>query len=108
MCLENLDIILILKVSGSILSGFGSIILAWRISTIVKWVVYSIIAHEESINQLSTIICSNTQTAPLVQGVPKHLLDIQDKLGTIILVIGFILLGVGLLANALSFIFNAH
>jgi hypothetical protein len=36
----------ILKITGSGLSGFGSLILAWRVRGIIKWITYSLVAHD--------------------------------------------------------------
>ncbi len=41
---------------------------------------------------------------PIVGGVTKHLLDIESKLGLVLLVMGFLLLGFGMFSNAASFL----
>jgi hypothetical protein len=101
--LQSLSLVTWLKMVGAVASGLGSIVLAWRLRVIVKWIVYSLVAHEQSIEQLRAIASGQKQTAPVVSGVPKHLLDIESKVGLTLLVVGFLLLGIGLLCTAASY-----
>lgn len=96
-----------LKLIGALSSGAGSLVLAWRVKELLKWVVYCLVAHEQSITQLRKIASNQPQTEPLVEGVPKHLLKIQDKLGLALLIVGFSLLGVGMLCNAATHLFGS-
>jgi hypothetical protein len=93
-----------LKIAGAAASGLASIVLAWRIRLIVKWVVYCLVTHEQSIDQLRKMASGAAQTAPMVGGVTKHLLDVQSKVGLVLLVVGFLLLGVGMLCNAVAYV----
>lgn len=97
------DPVVLLKIVGALSAGLGSILLAWRVKEILKWVVYCLVAHEQSIEQLKLIAANQNQTEPIVSGVTKHLIDVQSKLGIVLLVIGFALLGIGMLCNAVSF-----
>ena len=92
-----------LKAIGSISSGFGSMILAWRASKILKWVVYCLVSHEQSIQQLIKIIRNEQQTEKIIIGTAKHLIDIESKIGLYLLVLGLVLLGLGMFSNAASF-----
>lgn len=92
-----------LKVLGALTTGIGSILLAWRVKAILKWVVYCLVAHEQSIDQLARIAANQRQSDPIVGGVTKHLLDIESKLGFVLLILGFALLGVGMLTTAASY-----
>lgn len=94
------------KLIGTVLSAGGSLVLAWRVKQILKWVVYALIAHEASITQLRRFLSNEPQTGPVVEGVTTHLLDIESKLGVVLLVLGFALLGVGMLCNAASILFG--
>lgn len=96
-----------LNVIGAVSVGAGSILLAWRVKEILKWVVYCLVAHEQSIEQLSNLATNKNQTGPIVSGVTKHLLDIESKLGFVLLVVGLLLLGVGMLSNAASYLVGA-
>jgi uncharacterized membrane protein HdeD (DUF308 family) len=96
-----------LKVVGALSTAIGSILLAWRVREILKWVVYCHVAHEQSLRQVQRILNNEPQTEPLVEGVTKHLLDIESKLGVLLLVAGLLLLAVGMLATAASFFFGA-
>jgi hypothetical protein len=46
---------------------------------------------------LRRVASNQPQTEPIVEGVPKHLLDVESKLGFVLLVLGLLLLGVGML-----------
>ena len=94
-----------LKTIGAVAAGLGSILLAWRVKEILKWVVYCLVAHEQSIDQLTKHAANQTQTQPIVTGVTTHLLDVQSKLGLVLLVAGFLLLGIGMLCNAATYFF---
>ena len=96
-----------LKVVGALSVGVGSILLAWRVKAILQWVVYCLVAHEQSIEQLAKLAGNQQQTQPIVGGVTKHLLDIESKLGLVLLVVGFLLLGIGMFSNAASFFVGA-
>jgi len=92
-----------LKIAGALCTALGSFLLAFRIKEIVKWVVYCIVAHEQSIEQIKRVINGQRQIEPLVEGVAVHLLKIQDKLGIVLLISGFFLLAVGMISTALSY-----
>jgi hypothetical protein len=96
------DPIVWFKLIGAITTGLGSILLAWRAKEILKWVVYCLVAHESSIEQLKNIVSNTTQTAPIILGVTKHLLDVESKLGIALFITGFALLGIGHLCSAIS------
>lgn len=101
------DPIVLLKIAGALAAGLGSILLAWRVKEILKWVVYCLVAHEQSIEQLTNIAANQNQTEPIVKGVTKHLLDVESKLSIILLVTGFALLGIGMLCSAASFLLGS-
>lgn len=95
-----------LKLIGMASSGAGSLLLAWRVRVLLKWITYCVVAHEESITQITRVLDGQQQTGPVVGGTPKHLIKIQEKLGLILLVAGFLLLGIGMLSNAASYLFT--
>ena len=96
-----------LKVIGAISTGTGSMLLAWRVKQILKWILYCLVAHEQSITQLRRIASNQEQTDPIVEGVTKHLLDVESKLGLALLVLGFLFLGCGMLCNAATYLLAA-
>ena len=100
------DISTWLKIIGAICTALGSIILAWRVKEITKWVVYCLITHEQSLEQVRKILSNEQQTEPLVEGVATHLLDIESKLGVKLLVVGLSLLALGMLSTAISYFFT--
>jgi len=100
------DISTWLKIIGAICTALGSIILAWRVKEIIKWVVYCLVAHEQSLGQIRKILNNEQQTEPLVEGVTTHLLDIESKLGVWLLILGLALLASGMLSTAMSYLFT--
>ncbi|MDE1460924.1 hypothetical protein [Spartinivicinus poritis] len=100
------DIATWLKIIGALSTATGSILLAWRVKDILKWVVFSLVAHEESLTQVRRILNNEQQTKPMVEGVTKHLLAIESKLGFILLISGFLFLAAGMFATAASFFFG--
>lgn len=99
------DISTWLKIAGAISTAIGSILLAWRVKEILKWVVYVLVAHEQSFSQIRKILNHEQQTEPLVEGATKNLIDVESKLGVFLLVIGLVLLATGMLTTAASFFF---
>lgn len=91
-----------LQVIGALAAGAGSILLAWRVREILHWVVLALVTHERSIEVLLDVPTREPQRKAAVVGAVKHLLDIEAKLGLGLLITGFALLSIGMLANALS------
>ncbi|MDR5857978.1 hypothetical protein FZZ93_02280 [Halomonas eurihalina] len=100
------DVATWLKIIGAVSTAVGSILLAWRVKEILKWVVYCLVAHEQSLEQVRRLLSNQQQTEPMVGGGTKHLLDIESRLGVALLVTGFIFLALGMLATAASFFFG--
>lgn len=96
-----------IKVSGAATTAAGSILLAWRVKAILQWVVYCLVAHEQSISQLRKLASNQSQDKPIIESVTKHLLDIESKLGIVLLVLGFLLLGIGMLCQLVSYFWGA-
>lgn len=70
-----MDIQTFLKIARTGMTGFGSILLAWRVKSILKWVVYCIVAHEVTIQQLQRVVTNQPQTQPFINDTTVHLLD---------------------------------
>lgn len=102
------DIATWLKIIGALSTAIGSILLAWRVKAILKWVVYGLVAHEQSLTQVRRILNNEQQTEPMVEGVTIHLLDIESKLGIMLLITGFLFLAAGMFATAASFVFGGN
>lgn len=94
-----------LRLVGGIAAAAGSLLLAWRASQLLKWIVLTLVTHERSIEALLDLPSprSNLQREAIV-GAVQHLLNIEQKLGFRLLVLGLVLLGLGMLSNALSFL----
>ena len=99
---EQLDTIL--KVAGSGLTGFGSLVLAWRMRGIIKWVTYSLVAHDTSLEQILRKLNGKPQDLPAVTGVPKHLLRFLDGLGFCLFITGLVCFGTGMILNMIHFL----
>lgn len=94
-----------LKIIGAASTAIGSILLSWRIKEIMKWVVYCLVAQEQSLNQVRRILNNEGQVEPMIEGVTRHLLDVESKVGIRLLVTGFLLLAIGMLSTAASYFF---
>jgi len=92
-----------IKLAGAVCSSLGAILLAWRIRSILKWVVYALVTHEDSLEQHRLLISGKPQTAPTISGVTKQILNIQNGIGLFLLIAGFALLGIGMASNALVY-----
>ena len=98
------DPVIWLKVVGAGSTAAGSILLALRVRILLKWVVFCLVAHEQAITQLRKMAANRQQDHPIVEGVTRHLLDLQSKVGIILLVLGFLLLGIGMLCNMVTYL----
>ncbi|MBU4524128.1 MAG: hypothetical protein KUA37_00045 [Desulfomicrobium sp.] len=101
---EFINFSILLKIIGALSVGIGSILLALRVKSILQWVVFCLVAHEQSIHQLSLIAKGQVQSEPVVIGVTKHLIEVESKVGVILFVAGFCFLGIGMLCNAVSYL----
>jgi hypothetical protein len=102
------DPIVWLKIAGAASTAIGSFLLAWRVKSILQWVIYCLIAHEQSISQLRKNVSNLPQDRDIVEGVTKHLLDVESKLGLFLLVTGFLCLGVGMLCQATTYFLESQ
>lgn len=98
-----MDLPTVMLMIGAALSGLGSIILAWRIKAILDWVRNVVVAHEVSIRQLRKIANNEPQDEAIIEGTTSHLLSVESRLGMVLLVTGFGLLGLGMLTTAGGF-----
>ena len=93
-----------LKVIGALCSGVGALVLAWRVKTLLGEVVLCLFTHDESIRQIRLILERKPQSGPIIEGYATEVALIQDKIGLKLLICGFVLMGVGMLCNAASYI----
>ena len=100
------DISTWLKIIGALSTATGSILLAWRVKEIMKWVIYCLVTHEQSLGQMRKILNNEPQNEPMVEGATTLLLDIEAKLGVVLLIVGLALLALGMLSTAASFFFG--
>lgn len=101
------DISTWLRVIGLILSGLGSLILAWRVKGILDSVVNCLVAHDYSLEAINDVINKGHTKHHLVLRSTVHLLNKLDKFGVITLVLGFASLGLGMLTSAAAFLFRS-
>ncbi len=90
------------KLLGTLLSATGSALLSWRVRVLQKWIVNSLVAHEESISQLRKLAAGEPQSAPIIHGVTHHLAKVDKNQGDPLLRLGFLLLAVGMALTATS------
>lgn len=87
---------------GTSLTVIGSIVLAWRVKIILDWVHYSIVAHEASLIAIVEKIERRQQFFPVITGTNIHLSNAINVTGTKLLVLGFVLIGLGIAVQLLS------
>ena len=100
------DISTWLKIIGALSTATGSILLAWRVKEIMKWVIRCLVMHEQSLGQIRRILNNEPQNEPILEGTTTLLLDIEAKLGVVLLIVGLALLALGMLSTAASFFFG--
>jgi len=96
--MEN-EIINWLGVAGLACTGLGSILLAWRVATLLRWTANCLSAHDQAITQLLRLVSGHPQTEEIPINSVSHLVNIEAKLGLGMLVSGFALLGIGSLCK---------
>jgi hypothetical protein len=84
-----------LKITGLVLSLIGTLILAYRITSILSAVSLAVQAHDLNF-QITATIASGDRTIPNIQvhGADKHVLQ-AEKFGKKLLIIGFALQIIG-------------
>ena len=98
------DLVAWLRFFGALSIGIGSLLLAWRVRELLRCVVLALVSHEATIQVLLDTINNQPQRREAVVGAVNHLIDVEEKLGLVLLVVGFVFLGVGMLANAASYL----
>lgn len=83
-----------LKILGPLLTVIGSLILAWRVKKILDALVLAQLAAEINFKSLAAFLGNQTQDLKIVGGLDSHV-ETSQRLGILLLVIGFLLLAAG-------------
>lgn len=97
------DIATWLKLVGWLSTGLGSLVLAWRLKTLLTSVKNAMIAHEHAIGVLFGRF-KNDEKNPIMFGYALEAAEFEDKLGLVLFVLGLVLIGLGQLAAAASYL----
>lgn len=85
---------LTLKVLGPLLTGAGSLLLAWRVKKILDALVIAQLSAETNFQSLAAYLENQTRDLKIVSGLDIHA-DRRHRLGIFLLVIGFLLIAAG-------------
>lgn len=85
---------LTLKVLGPLLTGAGSLLLAWRVKKILDGLVIAQVAAQENFQSLAAFLGNQTQDLKLISGLDTNA-ERSHRLGIFLLVIGFLLIAAG-------------
>jgi len=91
-----------MKIIGTLLSAIGAVVLAWRVKTILNMLVSAQHANDHNFRILSDIL---NNAGPRQQGIivgMNEQVERQQKRGVWLLVIGFLLIAIGSILNAIS------
>lgn len=87
---------------GTVLNVIGSVLLAVRVKMLLKWIGLVLNAHEMSIVALMDCIQCGTNRTPVVTGMTEHLDRINDNAGQRLLVLGFLMIGAGVICQLIG------
>lgn len=85
---------LTLKLLGPLLSGAGSLLLAWRVKKILDALVLAQLAAETNFQSLAAFLDNQTKDLKIVGGLDSHV-ERSQRHGIFLLVIGFLLIAAG-------------
>jgi hypothetical protein len=85
---------LTLKVLGPLLTGAGSLLLAWRVKKILDGLVIAQVAAQENFQSLAAFLGNQTQDLKLIGGLDTNA-ERSHRFGIFLLVIGFLLIAAG-------------
>ena len=85
---------LTLKVLGPLLTGAGSLLLAWRVKKILDGLVLAQVAAQENFQSLAAFLGNQTQDLKLIGGLDTNT-ERSHRFGIFLLVIGFLLIAAG-------------
>jgi hypothetical protein len=102
--LPHIDLAILFKVAGALLTACGSIVLALRVKGILSWVKHCLVAHENNIQQLQRILEGKAPTMPLINGTIFHLDNAESQIGAKLLILGFVSLSFGMIFTAISYL----
>lgn len=102
--LSHIDLAIWFKVAGALLTACGSIVLALRVKGILSWVKHCLVAHENNIQQLQRVLEGKAATMPIIHNSIFHLDNIETRIGSKLLILGFSSLSFGMIFTALSYL----
>jgi len=91
-----------LKIIGTLLSALGALVLAWRVKIILDALLQAQKANDINFRILGDVVNNvGPRTQNIIVGMDAQV-ERQQQRGTYLLVIGFLLIAVGSILNAIS------
>ena len=91
-----------MRILGTLLSAIGALVLAWRVKSILDMLVLAQHANDINFRTLSDVINRvGDQRQGIIVGMNEQV-ERQQKRGIWLLVIGFMLIAIGSILNAIS------
>jgi hypothetical protein len=87
------------KVFGPLLTALGSLLLAWRVKSILDEIFLAVRGVDTNFHAVGEYLGNRTPDLPILVGFDQRV-ERQVNRGKILLVIGFLLIAVGALLNA--------
>lgn len=87
---------------GTVLNVIGSVLLAVRVKMLLKWIGLVLNAHEMGIVALMDFIERGTNRTPVITGMTEHLDRINDTTGQRLLILGFLMIGAGVICQLIG------
>jgi len=94
------------KILGPILTGVGSLVLAWRVKTILDALVLAQNAAEVNFRSISAFLQNKARDLPVVVGLDEHVARSQQQ-GFPLLIIGFLPIAAGGFMSGLAIWFGS-
>jgi hypothetical protein len=88
-----------LKIIAPLLTALGSLILAWRVKTILDVLIFAQRASEGNFRSITKFLSNKQSHLGMLVGMDEHV-EKQQKNGLWLLVVGFLLIATGAGMNA--------
>ncbi|HEX4407394.1 MAG TPA: hypothetical protein VH206_01350 [Xanthobacteraceae bacterium] len=87
------------KVLGPILTACGSLLLAWRVKTILEEIFLAVRGHDTNFRSVGDFLANKARDLPILTGFDERVAR-QFNRGKLLLVVGLLLIAAGALLNA--------
>lgn len=92
---------IVLKIAGPVLTACGSLLLAWRVKSIIDSLILAQQAAEVNFHSIAAFLGNQIQDLKIVGGLDEHVQRSQ-RFGVWLLVAGFVLIAAGAVTSAFA------